>query len=152
MDPKEPKLLIVGTPRSGTLYTSSLLLCAGYDVQHEQWGEEGIVAWTGLFSDGIWGEYKPDCAIIHQIRDPIDTINSLKTIAPISYQYMHTKNSDIGVRSSLLSCIRAYAIWNKLCRDEALWSFRVEDLDVDHRYEVSKQTNTRKYHPMHKEK
>lgn len=39
------KFLILGHPRSGTMYMSALFRANGYDIQHEQMGEHGTSNW-----------------------------------------------------------------------------------------------------------
>jgi hypothetical protein len=67
------RVLILGHPRSGTLYTSVVLRTLGLQVQHEREGAEGSV--TGQFWYGDWKLENYD-TIIHQVRNPLKVIAS----------------------------------------------------------------------------
>ena len=67
------RVLILGHPRSGTLYTSVVLRTLGLQVEHEREGKEGAV--TGHFWYGEWSFDNYD-VIIHQVRNPLKVIAS----------------------------------------------------------------------------
>ncbi|MHA2063974.1 MAG: hypothetical protein ACXABY_06270 [Candidatus Thorarchaeota archaeon] len=67
------RILILGHPRSGTLYTTVVLRTLGLQVEHERQGKEGSV--TGQFWYGDWKLENYDI-ILHQIRNPLKVIAS----------------------------------------------------------------------------
>lgn len=96
---RPPPVLITGTPRSGTVYATTVFRAAfaehDTDVQHEQMGSIVTVSWCHI-NPGIdrtyWNEavgrytgkysYTFDkwTAIAHQVRDPLKVIASMPTI------------------------------------------------------------------------
>jgi hypothetical protein len=70
------KLLILGHPRTGTLYTAIVLRMLGLDIGHEREGKDGMV--SGIFGPNIdFGSFDK---IIHQIKNPERAIPSITTI------------------------------------------------------------------------
>lgn len=78
------KFLFVGHPRGGTAYAAALMQSAGIDVRHEEMGANGTSSWMHAVHD-IIPPYTFDRsrradhyfdAVIHLVRNPLDTIAS----------------------------------------------------------------------------
>jgi hypothetical protein len=66
---------ITGCPRSGTAYSATYLKQLGYKIGHESKKEHGIVDWH---LNWFLGNRLPsDVTILHQVRYPVDVINSM---------------------------------------------------------------------------
>jgi len=113
------KLIIVGTGRSGTNHFAKVCQDLGLDVGHEEWHPGGISSWC-LVSDLPTSPYGParsdlpvdECAIGHQLRDPVKTIPSLMTMNKSSWAFI---TADARSRSEM-------AWWNKApLRVKAMW-------------------------------
>lgn len=80
------KILITGTGRSGTGYMAKVMQAAGYDVQHERYGEDGTSDWHAI--GWKWTKLAPFDTIIHVLRNPIHVLRSFQAIRPDSWGYM----------------------------------------------------------------
>ena len=91
---QKKRIIIIGTGRSGTAYTSMLLKQCGIDVGHERMGKDGVSSWylTTKFEafDGLdWEDLESDPYLIgQQIRDPLKTIPSLMTFNKQSQSFI----------------------------------------------------------------
>jgi hypothetical protein len=135
-----PQLLVVGAPRSGTLFTSRLLRAAGLDIGHEMAAEAphiregGAVGWVyavdreyvmvnghskgsvaGLVFDHTW----------HQVRHPLRTIASMGALGERVFQWAGYADNSLANR------LRFWCDWNERCSTLASWRFRIEDLQAD---------------------
>ena len=71
---KKNKLLIIGSPRSGTQFTTYLLKYLGFKIGHEESDDQGCVSSLHLT---VPKEFN---TVLHQIREPLQTISSLHKI------------------------------------------------------------------------
>ena len=81
--------IITSTPRSGTKYISTLLNEVGCGTSHERyhrWYNHYLFSWKPRYTEVSWcaaGEldrlkaYHSATPVLHQVRHPVDTINSL---------------------------------------------------------------------------
>ena len=86
--PAKWPLLITGTPRSATVYTTNLLQSHGMDIQND-WGnphQHGSVSWIFAFEDennfgpARTGSGRPTYQhVLHQVKDPLGSIASMCT-------------------------------------------------------------------------
>lgn len=148
------QLLIIGTGRSGTLYTSRVFRAAGLDLQHERMGVFGCVSMyfvpfvtdCSIVNDGQKqpihdGEHRTDyefAHIWHQVRDPLKTIDSLaksftRKVRVWTARQLHV--SMPGLSSELRCPFEDKLVWalrywvdaNLLCEMQTAWRFRVEE-------------------------
>lgn len=151
MSNKENKLLIIGSPRSGTQFTTYLLKYLGFKMGHEESADQGCVSSLHLTVP------KEFTTVLHQIREPLQTISSLHKIDWADKEVMSwiaesgyssivnnnlRKSANYVARhetwNSMLEkikdgngtrkCMKAYLEWNKYCLKASSWSYRLEDL------------------------
>lgn len=130
-------LLVTGTGRSGTHYTSELLKQLGYDVPHESVGKDGAASWKHIVSGtfvyiGKNREVEIDSTgftrILHQVRHPLKVIASMQTFSDSTWQFM-SEHIDLDPKSPVIPrAMNAWIQWNQLVEQKADWRFRIEDL------------------------
>jgi len=150
---KSRKLLVVGSGRSGTLYTSKVFQKLGFDLGHEKDGEYGICSMyflapkVGQYSTGRTREIGDGSSredfqferIIHQVRDPLKTIESLASTFTLkvrlwTHDYLQVQLP--GTSGKLQAAPRDRQEWamrywlraQELAEDLAERTVRVEDL------------------------
>lgn len=120
-------VLVTGTGRSGTKYTSSCLQQGGVEAFHEILGRDGVVCWKHLmFASQFQG-------VVHQVRNPLNGIGSMQTFAEGSFQLMENYLNVRFEGSRLRRCMQAWVLWNRRASAVCNWRFRVEDLDKNYR-------------------
>lgn len=99
---EKKKVLVIGSPKSGTTYMAWLLRELGLRVEHERMGEDGTVnaAWlvAKIENDPLFKEEKGRQhfmfdRVIHLVRHPLATIASLRAMPPwpfLRWQYIWT--------------------------------------------------------------
>ena len=162
------KVLIIGCPRSGTLYAARYFRRHfNLKLGHESFDRDGISAWMMAVEPKElsypWGYCKPNANfeyILHQVRHPINAISSLHSIHRVSWAFIED-HIDFGSLSELAKRMKFWLEWNKICADRANLTYRVEDIDdfvpqissivgveyIEADEEIDIKTNTRK-HPM----
>ena len=130
-------LLVTGTGRSGTHFTSELLKQMGYDVPHEAVGKDGAASWKHIVSGafvyiGKNREAEIDATgftrTLHQVRHPLKVIASMQTFSISTWSYM-AKAIEIDMDADpVIKGMQAYIGWNRLIEPKAQWRFRIEDL------------------------
>jgi len=164
--------VVVSTPRSGTLYTAKLFSALGLRCTHEQYFSARRRLLTDesqpLFGDSSWLaapflEALPrDTLILHQVRDPIRTINSLihtgicspsrlgefealgptpPTAHPFGlFLWCHTSFPDMKVPEEELA-ILFWCYWHRLIERRGAgrryFRYRLEDIGPDLLHELS---------------
>ena len=129
---------------------TAILQRLGLKVKHQQWGEHGMVSWTGSNPYGKFsGEWTKDIGhdhfIIHIIRDPVKSVNSLATLAGTSWKYICSELDTIEeYQRKLYACMRFWVDWNRKCRDEADLTIRVEDIDKANIFGLGTEVGTNK--------
>jgi len=136
--PIPKRLMVVGSPRSGTHFITTLLNLFGMRVSHERMGEDGIVnaAWLAMRkpNDALINpmgrqHYEFD-RIIHLVRNPLDTIGSLQCeMTPIwwEWQKFHT-NVEITDPSDLEKVAAFWVCWTDGCQRLADASIKLEHI------------------------
>ena len=107
---------IVACARSATMYMVHVLREMGYDIGHEQMGEDGSVGYH-------LAVIRPDNCF-HQVRHPLKQIQSMVAHRSWGFcdQVLDLPNLD------LLGCMIYWLKWNKLCEEFCVWRYRIEDL------------------------
>ena len=166
------KLIIIGCGRSGTTYTSQLLKKNGYDVGHEVIGANGISSWY-LVSDKQFHLETPgfdffknyEFTVVHQVRNPLDSISSMLTAQNYSWDFIDKELSlNMRKESILLQSMKYWFYWNKAAQKKAVWTYKIEELDenlskllsiakfktkkIKYVDSVSKKTNSRKHRSL----
>lgn len=130
-------IIITGCGRSGTKFIAKLLQKLGKNVAHEGIGNAGIVSTYVLPKDvTVSSPYGPNFAqlpynsytILHQIRNPLDTISSLQTTSDDSWNFFKNYidiNSDDSI---ILKGMKYWYYWNKKAESVSEWSYRIENL------------------------
>lgn len=132
----EKPLLVIGCARSGTGYIATLLKQAGFPIDHERVGKNGLSAWTMTVPvDKVpWGPRNPNSFcfthIFHQVRHPLKVISSAYTSEPkISWQYIIDHVPEITWEDPhLVKCAKYWYYWNLMAAERAEWSYRVEEI------------------------
>ena len=123
------KLLVIGCPRSGTLYTAEFLRALGVRVKHESLGRDGSVGW--LYAVQPPGESEDYGRVWHVVRDPLRTISSLalftRTLWRVIGHWVKLPRHPLRRRMAF------WIEWNRLAERRADWRFRVEDLRAGRR-------------------
>ena len=125
------RVLVTGCPRSGTRYTTLVLRRLGLDVGHERIGRDGVSSWA-LAVDAeqtpwgpSWGDVRFD-VVLHQVRHPLDVIDSVETLRPASWKFVSEyapldPGQSFPIRGALLWCH-----WNGAAETRAALTYRVE--------------------------
>jgi hypothetical protein len=141
LEPIHPLILVTGSPRSGTKFTATVLRNAGLDVVHESvQGKDGTASPMHLLdaSDLINDPYKrrPRESIVyqhvfHQLRDPLRSIPSLKTVPPVIWDWArrYTGIKPAGFwEPTIDQCAEFWLIWTGLIEEhKPEFAYRVED-------------------------
>lgn len=120
------KIIILSCSRSGSRFTSKLLTQSGLKFPHERVGKHGGIGWPLLYKEKIF--IQSSDIIWHQVRNPIDTCQSLLTHAKTLKKSVSKKAHLTYPINSLSWAMEYWYNWNKLCEKKASWTFRVEDL------------------------
>tara|TARA_R110002020_G_scaffold455_1_gene2306 strand:- start:414 stop:1133 length:720 start_codon:yes stop_codon:yes gene_type:complete len=153
--PYKTKLLILGSPRSGTYFTTRLLHNLGLDIRHESTDTHGTVSSLHLLNTSGFTK------IVHQIREPLKTISSLHKIDWLSKElWLNQKDDDnftghfnvnrgakltgeasmirenswryfldrIKDRNLTRKCMKAYISWNELAMENSEFTFKIEEV------------------------
>jgi hypothetical protein len=109
----------------------------GLDAPHEREGRDGVVSWclaAGHVPLPSWHEPVTSerfDLVLHQVRNPIDTIASLTTMRADSMQWA-AQSVEIDLSAPKLVQALAYWVeWNKLAEATAQITYRVEDIPSD---------------------
>ena len=135
--PIPKRLLVVGSPRSGTQFISSLLNRFGLRVRHERMGEDGTVnaAWLAMRQEDdsliqVTGRQHYEFEqIVHLIRHPIATITSLAAeIHPVFWDWQ-LRHSLVEVDpADLDSVAQFWVFWTDGCQKLCDSHVRLEDI------------------------
>ncbi|TWT61709.1 glycosyltransferase [Rubinisphaera italica] len=123
-------LYIVGCGRSGTKYTATFLNKIGIQVKHEEPGPDGEVGWKGLLKI-LDGEIDPSSHIVlHQVRNPLETISSMRThshglLGDVS-RHFSTNSSLKSATGKLHRCMEFWYEWNLLAENYSKWTYQTE--------------------------
>ena len=153
-----PKLLISGCGRSGTKYIAELLKSLGVNASHEVPDPkfDVVIDWHLISYNKFY-----DTPMIHQVRNPLDTISSATKIYKVSWEIISEKIPIKKSDSVLLKSMKYYYYWNKLAEEKSLYTYRIENIENEiekilklidiKEYDksiiesISKETNSRKH-------
>ncbi len=142
------KLLIIGCPHSGTMFTAKVLRSAGISCGHEAvytlWGHEPAdddvaaeVSWEAVFHLDL-GPVDPRVVVAHQTRDPIAWLNSWTRTSEHSGDaaWSLLERNYPGILASQKRDPARTAMWlwaemNRRCEQRTARRHRVEDLCGD---------------------
>lgn len=119
-----PKLYITGCPKSGTHFTAKLLQSCGLKIGHEITDADGIVSW---YNKGV--PYENDCIFLHQVRNPLDTISSIRYISRQSFGEMHRTISFPGPIDILEHSMYAWYHWNLFTEKDCVFTYQLENIE-----------------------
>lgn len=131
------KIEVTGCARSGTLFTSTIFSKLGIKFGHEEMGKDGIVSWFLVPEINRRGylyfqskKYRTKY-VFHQVRHPLNTINSMQTSLESTWQYI-SKYIDISEKESLLlKGMKYWYYWNKMAEKVSCKTFRVENYESE---------------------
>ena len=118
--------VIIGCPRSGFSYTTTVLRQAGLMVNHERWDDAGIIGWQMTCE-----ELPSDAVVLHQVRHPLNVIGSMQIISGNSWRLLCEHTSAKMEMEVVERGMRAYLGWNRLAESKAQYSYRVEDIATE---------------------
>ncbi len=128
-------LLVTGTGRSGTHFTSQLLTEMGYDVPHESVGEDGAASWKHIVSGTfvyvgknrqVEIDSKGFTRILHQVRHPLKVIASMQTFSDSTWNFMADFIPLDLTAPPLIKGMQAWVGWNGLIETTQPWRFQIE--------------------------
>lgn len=138
-------IVIVGCPKSATMYIAELLKRMGLDFKHEEYAEDGMADWRlAVENPRPWGGYSGhekldflrEANILHQVREPLSTMSSMQKIAGWEYIFSYINVFDyanhVPVRmpdSITKRCMLCWYHWNRKAESIAKWTYRIEDLE-----------------------
>jgi hypothetical protein len=128
-------IAVIGCGRSGTKYFSILMEKIGLDVGHEKLGKHGISSWC-LVPDSDLSIFGPSFSelkylnmpIVHQIRNPLNTISSSLTFMDYSWNFIQHFIPISRYDSTLLKSMKYWYYWNLMARKKACYSYRIENI------------------------
>lgn len=128
-------IAVTGCGRSGTKYFSVLMKSIGLDIGHEKLEKHGISSWC-LVPDSNISVFGPsfseieylDIPIVHQIRDPLNTISSTLTFMNSSWNFIQRFIPVSKKDSTLLKSMKYWYYWNLLAKKKAIYSYRIENI------------------------
>jgi hypothetical protein len=145
-EPIPKRLLVVGSPRSGTMYFTQFLRRFGMRVSHERMGEDGTVnaGWLApkLEEDplivGRGRQHYEFEKIIHLVRNPLACIDSLSREMHDVFWRWQRLHSQIEVPPDDIERIAAFWVfWTDACQHMCDEYVRLEDIahlgDVENR-------------------
>jgi hypothetical protein len=147
--------VVVSTPRSATLYTARLLTALGLACGHEAYftpkGQSFFDELHGSFGDSSWlaapflMSLPQETVIFHQIRDPVNTINSmiytkhlslteLKENPYVSFLRLHAGFANLSLSEEELAC-EFWCTWHQLiekgCEGRRHLRYKIEDMSSE---------------------
>ena len=121
---ERPYIVVLGTSRAGTNYSSQVFQKAGLDIgHHTTLGKDGVVAFCATTF-----RHLNDCIVIQQVRYPLHQISSMTTSMKETWGYIGA-HIDIRGHSLLRACMRYWLEWNKMASEKAAFRYRIEDME-----------------------
>ena len=172
--PAKWPLLITGTPRSATVFTTNLLKSHGMKIQND-WGnpqEHGSVSWIFAFEDNNnFGPARTGGGtfqhVLHQVKDPLGSIASMCT-EPIFdresaflQRHVYMPSFYEQPRSQARAALEFWVEWHDYLKKMKLPTYLVENVTAESIFEqselesvyhekakqVSSATNSREHRP-----
>lgn len=133
------RLLVIGSPRSGTKFFANTLKGFGMRVNHERMGEDGIVhsGWVPPGGNTRFKGYTREKfsfdKIIHLIRHPLLVIDSLSRQGPGFPNFWEMQEEHSGVKllnnhEDLEAIARFWIYWITASKQQADYQMRLEDI------------------------
>lgn len=122
-------LFIIGCGRSGTSFVSKFFSQNGIYIGHETLGRDGMASWMGAVhsKNELEKGYK---LILHQVRNPLDTISSLQTFNNHSWDYIQKHIVEIQNKDSILEkSMKYWYHWNVLAEGKTNLRYKIEEID-----------------------
>ena len=121
-------VLITGCPKSGTQYMYLMLKDKfKMNVGHESDKPEGMVSWRSVHPKEPTDRYKVK---LHQVRDPIGSINSMHCLHGQDLSYMEDSGIvSFGEDGPILRAMKIWYYWNLNAELMCHFTYRVEQLD-----------------------
>lgn len=128
---------VIACPRSGTRYTTRLFLAAGKVVGHERDGVDGTVSCFMAVDDFYyWAHVGPRLSeadyptTLHQVRHPLKAIAAMTRMDKPAFWHWQSVHTGITLdEPSPLPQARFWLAWNRLCREQADYSYRIEAIE-----------------------
>ena len=172
--PAKWPLLITGTPRSATVYTTNLLQSHGMSIQND-WAnprQHGSVSWIFAFEDdNNFGPARTGGGtfrhVLHQLKDPLDSIASMCT-EPIFdgesaflQRHVYMPSFYEQPQSKARAALEFWVEWHDYLKKMKLPAYKVENVTAESIFEqsglesayreeaeqVSSATNSREHRP-----
>ncbi len=135
------RLLITGTPKSGTRYIADLFRQVGLDIGHERVRADGSASCFLAVDD----YYYPNTGhnrvrarfgyeqTWHQVREPLTCISALVAgIGSVEQPFWRWQEKHTGIEGNmepaLKKCALFWVAWNGMVKPD--WRYRVEDIRV----------------------
>jgi len=125
-------ILITGFPRSGTLYTTTVLNTIGVAAEHESHVHRPpvTVSWGHFMQlNNLYPNLIP--YFLHQIRNPIQVISSTLTISPSNMEKIMTFLRIRYTNDSIRNIMKAYIKWYELVEEHPgkKLTYKVEEME-----------------------
>lgn len=136
-DPIPKRLLVVGSPRSGTQFATIFLNKLGLRVRHERMGADGTVnaAWLAnrLVDDSLLRvhgrQHFEFDKIVHLVRHPYPTISSLTCEMHSAFWRWQFRHTGIEIDTEDISTVAEFWLfWTDGCTKLADSTIRMEDI------------------------
>jgi len=157
--PEDKRIVIIGCGRSGTKFISKHLGLIHEKhkpernpfksigrffglIDKEKIPDKGIACWQAVVDDNSYYTIESTDYVLHQVRNPIDTISSCHAIKQKeSWNLIISNIKEINEDDSLLlKCMKYWYYWNKIAEKRASKTYRIEDINS----ETPSDTNTRR--------
>jgi hypothetical protein len=132
---------------------TEFLKANGLGVGHESLGKHGMVSWD-IARSILNGSIVPHGPVLHQVREPLATMNSLSAVNVRTWDQVRQAIDGIG-KEMVHHVMHFYLKYNLLCERYSEFTFRVEDLPLEELserlgvelspVEIPKNLNTRKH-------
>lgn len=120
------RIAIIGCARSGTKYISEVLNYLGLKIGHEYDNTNGIVDWHKTCSD-----LKHYDLILHQVRNPLNSIASITTLLPESWELIKKHIPEINEDDTLIvKCMKYWYYWNLLAEKHKAYFYNIESIET----------------------
>lgn len=132
------RLLVVGAPRSGTLFFANFLQTLGMRVNHERMGQDGVVnaSWLPMRAEGdnfIGSQGRQDYTferILHLVRHPLPCIESMSRELPKVWWDWQEQYSELAISDpkDLERVAALWIFWTDGCQHLCDAHIRLEDV------------------------
>lgn len=128
-------IAVIGCGRSGTKYFSVLMKNFGLNIGHEKLEKHGISSWC-IVPDSNISIFGPSFSdlehlhipVVHQIRDPLNTISSTLTFMNFSWIFIQRFIPISKMDSTLLKSMKYWYYWNLMAQKKAVYSYQIENI------------------------